>query len=110
MREAKHTPEPWTVSEMNKYIDEVVIQIEDCRQVFHRLDVEDVTVLVDATPDEPETHAVVKLLLAAPELLDACKLTLDAWHAKDSNFERELNKGTPEWLSSVRAAIAKTAA
>jgi hypothetical protein len=37
------------------------------------------------------------------ELLMCCKAVLDAWHAKDSNFEKD----EPPYLQPIRAAIAK---
>ena len=43
----------------------------------------------------------------APEMREALQTSVDAWHAKDSNFERELKHGTPEWLKKARTLLAK---
>lgn len=40
-------------------------------------------------------------------LLAACHTVVDAWHADDRNFERELAQGTPPGLAAARAAIAQ---
>lgn len=37
-------------------------------------------------------------------MLKASQATLDAWHADDRNFERELD-GTPGWLRLTREAL-----
>ena len=94
MSEAEHTPGPWEISR------DAVPEGYTQNTVYAERDGERV-----ATAFRNEANA--RLIAAAPDLLEACKAALDAWHAKDSNFERELNKGTPEWLSSVRTAIAK---
>lgn len=42
---------------------------------------------------------------AAPSMLEALESVVDAWHANDANFERELRDGTPDWLGKARAAL-----
>ncbi len=48
-------------------------------------------------------EADAQLIAAAPELLEACKVVVNEWHSKNSNFTRE----EPAHLEICRKAIAK---
>ena len=58
---------------------EVLIDIEDQKgQLYHRLKVNGMTVLVDGTPeDDPAIGQTIDWILAAPVLLAACKAMLE---------------------------------
>ena len=104
MSEAKHTPGPWKAVYYSGDNNRPTV----VRKVSGRAD-NPVCVIAKLFTHhgETETEANARLIATAPELLAACKAVVDAWHANDSNFERELNKGTPTWLAEARAAIAK---
>lgn len=56
-----------------------------------------------ATLSYCEGYQWAQLYAAAPELLAACQLRIDEWHANSKNF----NKKEPESLKLMRDAIAK---
>ena len=55
---------------------EVLIDIEDQKgQLYHRLKVNGMTVLVDGTPeDDPAIGQTIDWILAAPEAYEVCRL------------------------------------
>ena len=89
-----------------RYRDMVLIAIEDCKQqLYHRLKVNDITVLVDATPvDDPDIGALVDLILAAPDLLAA----LEELQEEVETLRHFNTKAGCALLDRVSAAVAKT--
>jgi len=82
-------------------VGHVLIDIEDQRrQLYHRLEVNGVTVLVDGTPeDDPAIRQTIDLVLAAPDMraaLGKCHAHLFACADRDGALCQE-----------VEAALAK---
>ena len=92
---------------MTTRTDEVLIDIEDQgRQLYHRFKVNDVTVLVDGTPEgDAAIGMTIDLLLAAPDLLaalKACEAYLQGVEEAAERMPAEIALQT-----TVKAALAK---
>ncbi len=93
------TPGPWEVSKNGVLVFSTKLAADNVR---------DASVAILCIQDEKGRQAANAAAIAAvPDLLDACEAAVDAWHADNRNFERELAKGAPAWLTACRSAIAK---
>lgn len=100
--------------------DHVLIDIEDTpEQLYHRTKINDIAVLVDATPeDDPEIIALLNLLSTASALLEACKESEEALDRADCQFFACPGPSEPDkpmatcyvcsTLRNIRAVIAAT--
>jgi len=99
MNESKHTPGPWQVTD------------EDVRgnDIYYRIEAEGfgMVALVDATPvDDDSLRANARLIAAAPDLLDACKIALQAINECDMEVGL-FNVTEQEITDKLYAAIAQ---
>ncbi len=91
MSEQSHTPGPW---EIERYSDGLIQIVGNVRAVYDHE--EHVTTVVEAVTRGDEANA--KLIVAAPDLLDALVALV------------ECEQTTPELWEAARAAIAKATA
>lgn len=93
---ATHTPGPWTTHEIEYDADHTTIEIHGSDGLF-------LSEITYPTDEVELLRANARLIVAAPDLLEACKL----WLAHYDKCVREQCIGDEPGIREMRAAIAK---
>ncbi len=103
MSKHKHTPGPW---EIERYSDGLIQIVGDVRIVSD--DEENVTTVVEAVARGDEANA--RLIVAAPDLLEALQGMLEVYGGQYSDDCLPKSSSELDLIQQARAAIAKATA